>query len=80
MINKDMTIMEALEENRAAATVFAGYGMGCIGCLAASGETIAEAATHHGIDVAEQIIICFHERVVKRTFLPDLQRIFQVGP
>ena len=42
MINKDMTIMEALEQNRASATVFAGYGMGCIGCLAASGETIAE--------------------------------------
>ena len=29
MINKDMTIMEALEQNRASATVFAGYGMGC---------------------------------------------------
>ena len=55
MINKDMTIMEALEQNRASATVFAGYGMGCIGCLAASGETIAEAATHHGIDVDELV-------------------------
>lgn len=38
MINKDMTIMEALEQNRASATVFAGYGMGCIGCLAASAK------------------------------------------
>lgn len=39
-----MTIMEALEQNRASATVFAGYGMGCIGCLAASlAKTIAEA-------------------------------------
>ena len=55
MINKDMTIMEALEQNRASATVFAGYGMGCIGCLAASGETIAEAAAHHGIDVDELV-------------------------
>ena len=52
MINKDMTIMEALEQNRASATVFAGYG---IGCLAASGETIAEAAAHHGIDVDELV-------------------------
>lgn len=29
--------------------------MGCIGCLAASGETIAEAAAHHGIDVDELV-------------------------
>lgn len=55
MINKDMTIMEVIQANRAAVQVFASYGMGCIGCLAASGETVAQAAAHHGIDIDEMI-------------------------
>lgn len=55
MITKDMTIMEVLQTNRNTANVFASYNMGCIGCLAAHGETVAEAAIHHGIDVDEMI-------------------------
>ena len=43
MITKDMTIMEVLQTNRNTAAVFASYNMGCIGCLAAHGETVEEA-------------------------------------
>ncbi len=55
MITKDMTIMQVLQTNRAAADVFASYNMGCVGCLAAHGEAVEEAATHHGIDVDEML-------------------------
>ena len=55
MITKDMTIMEVLQTNRNTAGVFASYNMGCIGCLAAHGETVEQAAVHHGIDVDEMI-------------------------
>ncbi len=55
MITKDMTIMQVLQTNRATADVFASYNMGCIGCLAAHGETVEEAAIHHGIDVDEMV-------------------------
>lgn len=55
MINKDMKIIEVLNANRNTALVFQSYGMGCIGCLAASGETVAEAAAVHGIDADELV-------------------------
>lgn len=54
-INKDMKIIEVLNVNRDTAAVFQGFGMGCIGCLAASGETVAEAAAVHGIDADELV-------------------------
>jgi hybrid cluster-associated redox disulfide protein len=31
--------------------VFAKYGLGCVGCMAAQFETIGEGAGAHGIDV-----------------------------
>lgn len=52
-ITKDSTIMEALEANPNSAQVFAHYGMHCLGCLVASGETIEEAAIAHGIPLDE---------------------------
>ncbi len=45
--------MEALEANPQAAMVFARFGMHCLGCLVASGETIEEAAMAHGIPIDE---------------------------
>lgn len=50
-INKDMTIAEVLKINPAAGGVFMAYGMHCIGCAIAAGETIAQAAEVHGIDI-----------------------------
>lgn len=51
VITKDKTISEVLDENPETAEVFMKHGMGCLGCAAASGETIEEAASVHGIDV-----------------------------
>ncbi len=52
-ITKESTIMEALEANPNSAQVFARFGMHCLGCLVASGETIEEAAIAHGIPLEE---------------------------
>ncbi len=53
MITKDMTIMEAIQENDAVAAVLQSYGMHCLGCAMARGETIEEAAGVHGFQVEE---------------------------
>jgi len=54
-INKDMKIIEVLDIDRNTALVFQSFGMGCIGCLAASGESVEEAAAVHGINVDELV-------------------------
>ncbi|NLO88504.1 MAG: DUF1858 domain-containing protein [Firmicutes bacterium] len=46
-----MTIKEALELNPKSADIFFSFGMHCIGCPTASGESIEEAAMAHGINV-----------------------------
>lgn len=51
MITKDKTISQVLEENPKTADVFMKHGMGCLGCAVASGETVEEAASVHGIDI-----------------------------
>ena len=52
-ITKDTLIMEAVELNPKAPEILLSYGMHCLGCAIAHGETIAEAAMVHGIDVEE---------------------------
>ena len=52
-ITKDTLIMEAVELNENAPEILLSYGMHCLGCAIAHGETIAEAASVHGIDVNE---------------------------
>lgn len=47
---KDMSIIEAVNLDLRAREVFARYGMGCLGCLAATVESIEEGALAHGID------------------------------
>ncbi|MDD3831790.1 MAG: DUF1858 domain-containing protein [Clostridia bacterium] len=55
MITKDMKIIEVLDTNRKTAVVFMSYNMGCVGCMAARGETVEEAAQAHGVDVDELV-------------------------
>lgn len=50
-ITENTLIMEAVEMNENAAEILLGYGMHCLGCAIAHGETIGEAAQVHGIDV-----------------------------
>jgi len=49
-INKDMTIMEIINQNENIADILMRSGMHCVGCMAAHGETLAEAAMVHGLD------------------------------
>ena len=51
MITKDTGIIEAVQSHPEIMEVFAEYGLGCIGCMAAHFETIGKGAGAHGIDV-----------------------------
>ena len=51
MITKDTGIIEAVQSHPEIMEVFAEYGLGCIGCMAAHFETIDQGAGAHGIDV-----------------------------
>ena len=52
MITKDMLIIDILNQDKAEelAQVLFESGMHCLGCLAAHGETLEQAASVHGID------------------------------
>jgi hybrid cluster-associated redox disulfide protein len=52
-LTADSTIHEVLREKPESVDVLFRFGMGCIGCALAKGETIREAATAHGIPLAE---------------------------
>lgn len=52
-IDADRPIAEVLEKNPKAAEVFLRFGLHCLGCIAASGETVRQAAEVHGIDLEE---------------------------
>ena len=52
---KQGDIGEILEKAPEKAEILLNAGMHCLGCIAASGETIAEACEVHGIDVDELI-------------------------
>lgn len=51
MITKDMTIGEVVNKDATKAAILMEFGMGCVGCPSAQAETIAEAATVHGINL-----------------------------
>ncbi len=53
MITKDMKIGEVLARSPQTAQVFLSFGMHCVDCPTAQGESIEEAAEAHGIDVEE---------------------------
>ncbi len=57
MITKDMLIIDILNQEKAndLAEVLFESGMHCLGCLAAHGETLEQAAAVHGIDPDELV-------------------------
>lgn len=55
IFTRDMSMMEALQAEPRAREVFAAYGMGCVGCMGVSMETIEDGARMHGLD-PEQIL------------------------
>lgn len=50
-ITKDMTIGEILRAKPEVAPVLLNAGMHCLGCPSAQGESLAEAAVVHGLDI-----------------------------
>ncbi|QGT99583.1 Sulfite reductase, assimilatory-type [Candidatus Syntrophocurvum alkaliphilum] len=54
-IDKNMTVKEVLDMNPKTADVFKSFGMQCLGCPSATGESISAAAKVHG--VAEQELL-----------------------
>ena len=57
--------MEALQADPRARDVFAAHGMGCIGCIGMSVETIEEGARMHGLD-PEQVVADLNSLVEHR--------------
>jgi len=52
-ITADSTIADLLREKPEAAEILFRFGMGCVGCAIANGETVRQAAEVHGIPIAE---------------------------
>lgn len=52
-IDRNQTIAQLLQEMPQTAQVFMKHGMPCLGCIAASGETVEQAANAHGIDLEQ---------------------------
>ena len=62
-INKDTLIMEAIELNPNAGEILLSYGMHCLGCAIAHGETIGEAA------IANILLSTEYPKYYRRKFL-----------
>ena len=54
-VNKDMTIAEVLKLDRGTAPIFMEFGMHCLGCPHATGESLEQAGMAHGIDVGQLV-------------------------
>ncbi|MDR2429022.1 MAG: DUF1858 domain-containing protein [Candidatus Margulisbacteria bacterium] len=50
-ITKDMTIMEVLQNHPQAVEVLQSLNLGCLGCIAASGESLEQGLSAHGLNV-----------------------------
>lgn len=50
-ITKDMSIAEVIEKYPQTRDVFFDLGLGCVGCVASSFETLEEGLLAHGLDV-----------------------------
>ena len=49
-ITKDMNIMEAVEKYPIIAQVLMRYGLGCVGCIISSAETLGEGIAVNGLN------------------------------
>lgn len=55
MITKEMLIGDVIRTYPEASEVLLRFGMHCIGCMAARGESIADACVVHGLDAEELV-------------------------
>lgn len=63
-VTKDMGIIEIVQKHPEAMSVFAKYGLGCIGCAAARFENLEAGAKVHGVD-PEQMVAEINELIEK---------------
>ncbi|MBR4067043.1 MAG: DUF1858 domain-containing protein [Clostridia bacterium] len=49
-VNKEMSIGQVLNMDATTANIFLGFGMHCLGCPHAVGESIKDACAAHGAD------------------------------
>ncbi len=49
-ITADMNIMEAVEKYPIIAQVLMRYGLGCVGCIISTAETLGEGIAAHGLN------------------------------
>ena len=54
-VTKDMIIMDVLRLDPGTADFFFQFGMHCLGCPSASGESIEQACQVHGVDPDELV-------------------------
>jgi hybrid cluster-associated redox disulfide protein len=50
---KEMTFHQALQASPEVARILGSFNLGCVGCMGAANETLAQGATAHGLDVEE---------------------------
>ena len=55
-ITKDMTFYQILQMDPDVAKVLAQYNLGCVGCLGATTESIAQGVRAHGLDIDEILV------------------------
>lgn len=53
---KEMTLGEVLSQKPAAAEVLMSFGMGCVYCPSAQGESVEQAAMVHGLNLDDLLI------------------------
>ncbi|MDP0487963.1 MAG: DUF1858 domain-containing protein [Fusobacterium sp. JB021] len=49
-VTKDSNILEVARKYPAVGMVFRKYGLGCIGCMVAAGESLGEGISSHGLN------------------------------
>lgn len=64
MITKDMSITRIIQQYPETRAVFARYNLGCLGCLAASGESLEQGLAVHGLNV-EKVLKDLNEAIKK---------------
>jgi len=64
MITKEMPILEVLEKYPDSIPVLQSLNLGCLGCIAASGESLEQGLTAHGLNV-DEVITSLNKAVAK---------------
>jgi len=65
MVTRDTNILEAVQKYPVIAQIFQRYGLGCIGCMVASGETLGEGISAHGLN-ADVVISEINDIIAKQ--------------